>query len=65
MDYPNNTIKPRKHTPLNFEERMIIQIRLKDGYYPYNITKELNRASNTIHNEVARETVTQTKTLIK
>ena len=37
MDYPNHTIKPRKHKHLNFEERMTIQIRLKDGYSPYKI----------------------------
>ena len=39
MDYPNHTIKPRKHKHLNFEERMTIQIPLKDGYSPYKIAR--------------------------
>ena len=59
MDYPNNTTNPRKHKHLNFEERMTIQLRLKDGYSPYKIAKELNRASNTIRNAIERGTVTQ------
>ena len=59
MDYPNNTTNPRKHKHLNFEERMTIQLRLKDGYSPYKIAKELRRASNTIRNEISRGTVTQ------
>lgn len=59
MDYPNNNTNPRKHKHLNFEERITIQIRLKDGYSPYKIAKELGRASNTIRNEIARGTVTQ------
>lgn len=61
MDYPNNTINSRKHKHLNFEERMLIQIRLKDGYSPYKIAKELGRASNTIRNEIIRGTVPQIK----
>lgn len=59
MDYPNNTTNLRKYKHLTFEERMTIQIRLKDGYSPYKIAKELGRASNTIRNEIARGTVTQ------
>lgn len=59
MDYLNNTTNSRKHKHLNFEERMTIQLRLKDGYSPYKIAKELGRASNTIRNEIARGTVTQ------
>lgn len=61
MDHPNNTTNSRKHKHLNFEERMLIQIRLKDGYSPYKIAKELGRASNTIRNEIARGTVPQIK----
>lgn len=61
MDHPNNTINSRKQKHLNFEERMTIQIRLKDGYSPYKIAKELNRASNTIRNEIKRGTVPQLK----
>lgn len=61
MDSPNNTIKPRKHKHLNFQERMTIQIRLKDVHSPYKIAKELDRASNNIRDEIARGTVTQLK----
>ena len=61
MDYPINTTNPRRHKHLNFEERMTIQIRLKDNFSPYKIAKELGRASNTIRNEIARCTVTQIK----
>lgn len=59
MDYPNHTTNPRKHKHLNFEERLTIQLLLKDGYSPYKIAKELGRAPNTIRNEIARGTVTQ------
>lgn len=61
MDYPNHTTNPRKHKHLNLEERMTIQLRLKDGFSPYKIAKELGRASNTIRNEIIRGTVTQIK----
>lgn len=37
MDYPNVNIKPRKNKHLNFEERMTIQLRLKDGFSAYRI----------------------------
>ena len=59
MDSLNNTINLNKHKHLTFEERVIIQTRLKDGYSPYKIAKELGRASNTIRNEIARGTVSQ------
>ena len=59
MDSLNNTINHNKHKHLTFEERVIIQTRLKDGYSPYKIAKELGRASNTIRNEIARGTVSQ------
>ncbi len=61
MDYPNHTTNSRKHKHLTFEERVIIRIRLKDGYSPYKIAKELGRASNTIGNEISRGTVSQIK----
>ncbi len=59
MDYPNDTINSRKQKHLNFEERMTIQLRLKDNYSPYKIAQELGRASNTIRNEIKRGTVAQ------
>lgn len=58
-DYPNNTTNTRKQKYLNFEQRITIQHRLKDGYSPYRITQELGRASNTIRNEIKRGTVSQ------
>ncbi|WP_206458279.1 IS30 family transposase [Anaerovorax sp. IOR16] len=61
MDYPNDNTKLRKNKHLNFEERMTIQIRLKDGYTPYKIAKELSRPINTILNEIRRGTTTQIK----
>lgn len=59
MDYPNNNTEPRKNKHLNFEERMLIQLRLKDGFSPYKIAKELKRPINTILNEIRRGTTTQ------
>ncbi|WP_102401957.1 IS30 family transposase [Haloimpatiens massiliensis] len=59
MDYPNNTTNSRKQKHLNFEERVTIQLRLKDGYTPYRIAKELGRSINTITNEIKRGTVAQ------
>lgn len=61
MDYPNNNTEVRKNKHLNFEERMTIQIRLKDGMSPYRIAKDLNRSINTILNEIKRGTTTQIK----
>ena len=61
MDYPNNNTESRKNKHLNFEERMTIQIRLKDGFTPYKIAKELGRPINTIRNEINRGTTTQIK----
>lgn len=61
MDYPNNTMESRKQKHLNFEERMLIQLRLKDGDSAYKIAKELNRPINTVLNEISRGTVTQKK----
>ena len=61
MDYPNNNTESRKNKHLNFEERMTIQIRLKDGLSPYRIAKELNRPLNTVLNEIRRGTTMQIK----
>lgn len=59
MENPNNTTNSRKQKHLNFEERVTIQICLKDGYTPYRIAKELGRSINTITNEIKRGTVPQ------
>lgn len=61
MDHNNSITNPRKNKHLNFEERMIIQIRLKDGFSAYKIAKELSRPINTILNEIKRGTVKQIK----
>lgn len=61
MDYPNNITESRKNKHLNFEERMTIQIRIKDGFTPYKIAKELKRTINTILNEIRRGTTIQIK----
>ncbi len=52
MDYQNNTINSRKNKHLNFEERITIQLRLKDGLSAYKIDKELNLPINSITNEI-------------
>ncbi|EHJ02128.1 Integrase catalytic region [Clostridium sp. DL-VIII] len=59
MDYPNNSTKSRKNKHLNFEERMLSQLHLKDGFSPYKIEKELKSPINTILNEIRRGTTTQ------
>lgn len=59
MDYPNHTTNQRKQKHLNFEERMTIQLRLKDGYSPYKIALELGRTSNTIKNKIKKGIVAQ------
>ena len=61
MDYQKDTTNSRKNKHLNFEERMTIQIRLKDGLSVYKIAKELNSPINTITNEIRRGTTTQIK----
>lgn len=61
MDYPNDNTALRKSKHLNFEERMTIQLRLKDGFTSYKIAKELGRLINTITNEIRRGTTTQIK----
>jgi IS30 family transposase len=58
MDYQNNKTESRKDKHLNFEERMIIKLRLKDGFSAYKISKELNRSINTILNEIRLGTTT-------
>lgn len=42
---------------LSFEERMIIQLRLKDGWSARRIAKEIGCSANTVCNEIKRGTV--------
>lgn len=59
MNHQNHNTESRKNKHLNFEERMVIQLRLKDGFSPYKIAKELNKPINTIINEIKHGTTTQ------
>ena len=51
------TTEHKKGKHLSFEERVIIQTRLKDAWSPNRIAEELGRAPNTIRNEIKRGTV--------
>jgi IS30 family transposase len=42
MDYTNSTMDSRKHKHLNLQERVVIELRIKDGYSAYKIAKELH-----------------------
>ncbi len=56
MDYQNHNTESRKNKHLNTKERMIVEIRLKDGFSAYKIAKELNRPINTVLKEISRVT---------
>ena len=61
MDYQNHNTESRKNKHLNMKERMIVEMRLKDGFSAYKIAKELNRPINTVLNEIRRGTTKQIK----
>ncbi|WP_288678837.1 helix-turn-helix domain-containing protein, partial [uncultured Clostridium sp.] len=61
MKYQNHNTESRKNKHLNMKERMIVEIRLKDGFSAYKIAKELNRPINTVLNEIRRGTTKQIK----
>ena len=61
MDHQNRNTQSRKNKHLNFKERMIIELRLNDGFSAYKIAKELQRPINTILNEIRRGTTKQIK----
>lgn len=59
MDYQDCTTETRqKGKHLSYEERVIIQTRIKDGFSIPKIAKELGCAPNTVRNEIKRGTVT-------
>ena len=58
MDQVHSTTEHRKGKHLSFEERVVIQTRLKDGWTPNRIAGELGCAPNTVRNEIKRGTVT-------
>ena len=51
------TTERKKGSHLTLEERMIIQIRLKDGWKPPRIAKEIGCSANTVRNEIKKGTV--------
>ena len=53
----STTIGHKKGSHLTYDERMIIQIRLKDGWKPSRIAREIGCAPNTVRNEIRRGTV--------
>ncbi|MFQ9564137.1 MAG: IS30 family transposase [Faecalibacillus intestinalis] len=61
MDYNKNTTNSKKNKHLNFQERCFIEIRLKDKWSAYKISKAINRPINTVLNEIRRGTVSQIK----
>ena len=58
MDHLHSTTtEHRKGQHLSFEHRVLIQTRLKDGWSPNGIAKEIGCAPNTVRNEIKRGTV--------
>ena len=58
MDHLHSTtIEHRKGQHLTFECRVLIQTRLKDGWSPNRIAKEIGCTPNTVRNEIKRGTV--------
>ena len=58
MDYLHYTANEhRKGHHLTFECRVLIQTRLKDGWSPNSIAKEIGCALNTVRNEIKRGTM--------
>ena len=54
MDHLHSTTEHRKGKHLSFEERVVIQTRLKDGWTPNRIAEEIGCAPNTVRNETKR-----------
>ena len=48
MDYPNNTTEHIKWKHLKYEDYVLIQMRLKDGWKANRIAKEIGCAPNTV-----------------
>ena len=53
----STTTKHEKGKHLSYDERALIQIRLKDGWSANKIAKEIGCAPNTVRNEIRRCTV--------
>ena len=52
MDQQHSTTSRPRGKHLTFEERVIIQTRLKDGWKPPAIAREIGCSSNTVRNEI-------------
>lgn len=52
------TIERKKGQHLTFEERVLIQTRLQDGWKAGRIAAEIGCAPNTVRNEIKRGAVT-------
>jgi IS30 family transposase len=61
MDHPNSITSHTKNTHLQYNHRVIIELRLKDGHSAYKIAKELGCAANTVRNEIKKGTADQIK----
>src|SRR5699024_12387599 len=59
MTQTKNTIDSRKRKHLSYAERSQIAILKKEGYSNRQVAIALDRAPQTIHNEIRRGTVTQ------
>ena len=58
MDHVHSTTtEHQKGKHLSYDERFLIQIRLKDGWSANKIAKEIGCAPNTVRNEIRRGTV--------
>lgn len=58
MDHSYSTTNEhKKGQHLTYDERMLIQIRLKDGKSKRSITREIGCSLTTISNEIKRGTV--------
>ena len=54
----STTTEHQKGKHLSYDERILIQVRLKDGWSANKIAKEIGCAPNTVRNEIRRGTVT-------
>ena len=54
MDYPNNNTKPEKGKHLKYEDYVVIQVRLRDGWKANRIAKEPGCAANTVRNIIRK-----------
>lgn len=61
MDTKENITNTKKNKHLSLQERCFIEIRLKEGWSDYKISKSINRTINTVLNEIKRGSVKQIK----